>query len=117
MIGKKNEKRTLNSNGEWEFSYTYFIDGKEVSEAEFCEAFPDKPVGHVGIEATWKTPVESFGMACVPKRIKDFEAFMEKKGVPTDFTTRRGKPVFTSRAHQLAALKALQAHNKDEVRG
>ena len=118
MIGKKQFGKRWNAEKfRWETGPFYFIDGKEVSQKEYEKAFPDKPVGVFGKETTWKQPVESYGAACHPKRIKDFEAYMARQGVPTDFTTLRGRPRFTSRAHQLAGLKALKLHNRDEVRG
>lgn len=118
MIGKKQYGRRWNAEKHrWEEGPFYFIDGKEVTQAEYEKEFPDKPIGVFGKEATWQEPVESFGAACHPKRAAEFEAYMAKQGVPTDFTTNRGRPIFTSRAHQLAALKALKAHNKDETRG
>ena len=98
----------------------YLIDGKEVSKRKFKKAFPDKPIKHGDkflMEGLWQKPVVSVTAGCHPKRIKEFEAYMAKRGMPTDFTTHRGRPIFTSRAHQIEGLKALELHNKDEVRG
>lgn len=118
MIGQRKEKKKLNlETMEYDITYTYFVDGKEVAQEEYEAAFPDKPITPFGIEANWRQPVDSFAAGCHPKRAKEFEAYMAKQGVPTDFTTNRGRPIFTSRAHQLKALKALQMHNQDEVRG
>lgn len=91
----------------------HYLDGKEVSKEEYDEAFPDKPIGMFAAIDDWHKPVVSYGLGCVPKRIKEFESFAEKNGVPTDYSTNRGLPVITSKAHQKKLLKVMKHHNND----
>ena len=48
---------------------------------------------------------ESIALACHPKRAREFEEDATKRGVPTEFKAN-GSPVFTSRRHQRAYIKA-----------
>ena len=89
----------------------------EVTETEYIEAFPDVPLdltnGAFGASGTWKKPVESVGLAVVPKRIKDAEAYCAKHGVPTDFTSKRGVPILKDRAHRKKVLKLFKMHDNE----
>lgn len=42
MTGKFIDRRELNDQGEWVMRRVYFINGNEVTEAEYKAAFPDK---------------------------------------------------------------------------
>lgn len=118
MIAKKIFKQKLNMDTmEYEDVSIYMIDGKEVSKKEYEKAIPSKPIGDFGTQTNWEKPVVSYGAACVPKRIKEYEAHLAKHGCPTDFTTHRGRPIFRSRQHQLQALKIMKMNNNDETRG
>jgi hypothetical protein len=87
----------------------------EVSEAEYLDRFPDQKLdfsdGPPGGETDWKKPISSLGAGCHPKRIKEFEKACEKRGIPTDFTTNRGLPIFKSRAHRKQVLRMLKLHD------
>ena len=124
MQGIVRRRERFNSEtGTTETVARYFIDhgglrGRvEVSEAEFHAAFPDQKLdfsqGAFGTETLWQKPVISDGAACLPKRIKDFEAYLAKNGAPTDYTTHRGRPIFNSRAHRKKVLKLLSMCDND----
>lgn len=83
----------------------YLIDGREVSRAEFDEAFPDKPIGDGTGLCGWKE-LHSEGAAVHPKQIKEAAELAKSRGVPTNFDSQ-GRPVFTSRTHR---KQYLQAH-------
>ncbi len=89
----------------------------EVTKEEYEAEFPDKPIGAFGKEANWKKPVMSDSIAVVPKRIKHAEQLCEKHGVPTDFTTNRGRPVFKNRAHKKAVMKIWGWIDKNSFTG
>ncbi len=82
---------------------------------EFAAAFPDQPLdfsqGSFGSETTWKHPVESDGLAVHPKLIKQAEEICAKNGVPTDFTTLRGRPILKNRAQRRQVLKVFKFHD------
>ncbi len=89
----------------------------EVTEAEYKAEFPDKPIGAFGKEADWRKPVKSDSISVVPKRIKEAEALCVKHGVPTDFSTNRGRPVFKNRAHKKAVMKVFGWIDKHSYTG
>ena len=98
----------------------FSIDGKEVSAETFLAAFPEHkiqtgtpyaPAPVPAAHGDWNKPVTSFGMACAPSKIKDFENFAAAAGVPTDFTTNRGRPIVTSAEHKRKLAKLLRVHD------
>lgn len=95
----------------------FYLDDRQVTEEEYRAALPPPAPARAGVapgaEATWRRPVVSTGAAVVPKRIKQAEEKCARAGVPTDFTTNRGKPIFTSRAHRKAVLRVFGMHDAD----
>lgn len=73
----------------------YYLDGEEVTKAQYDEAFPDKPIGDGTGLVAWK-PLASDALAVHPKQVKEAEQDAKNKGVPVDFMPD-GRPVFTSR--------------------
>lgn len=90
---------------------TCSIDGKEVTEAEWDAAFPPRPLGD-GSGLCSCPPNISDGMAVHPRQVGEAAEDARKKGVPTEFLPD-GRPVFRSRAHQKAYIKAYGFYNKD----
>lgn len=93
----------------------YFIDGCEVTKAQFDLAFPDLGAPLPRIKGRSKCavlPKLSDALAVHPRQVKEAIESSVKKGVPTDFAAD-GRPVIRSRAHQKAYLKAYGFHNKD----
>ena len=89
----------------------YEIDGREVTEEVFYEAFP--PVAEFAAEALCAAPPhKSESLACHPKDVEAFREDAKMRGVPTEFR-RDGRPIMTSRAHQKKYLKAYGYHNND----
>lgn len=98
----------------------YVLDGVVVTADVYLQAFPEhkimtgtpyNPAPVPGIAVDWKKPVISYGAACHPRAIKDFENFTAAAGVPTDFTTKRGRPIFRSAAHKAKVTKLLRIHD------
>lgn len=91
---------------------TCYLDGREVSQAEWDEAFPPR-TGGAGPCSLSAVPINySDSVAVHPKQVAEAIEDARKKGVPTDFLPD-GRPVFTSRAHQKAYIKAYRIHNND----
>ncbi len=82
---------------------TYWLDGKQVSKAEFDLAFPDQNLGGNASLCPWK-PLHSEALAVHPDLIGDATADAAKKGVPTEFDVE-GRPVFTSRSHRAEYMR------------
>jgi hypothetical protein len=120
MNGEIRVKRTLDKNGNWMLSNLYFIQGREVTKAQFDKALPD---GEAGIDTraerksrkrAW--PIKSEGAAVHPKQRMEAIEFAKKRGVPT-YHDRHGRPVFTSQRHQDAYLKLVGMHNRRGISG
>ena len=94
----------------------FFLEGKEVTQEEFDEAFPNKldelfQNGFTGeFHTTTCWPQKSEALAVHPKRINEAIDSAKKKGVPTRFD-RAGRPVFESRQHRKRYLKAYGYHD------
>ena len=56
---------------------------------------------------------ESDKLAVHPSQCDEAEAHAKKRGVPTEFERKSGRPRFLSRAHQKAYCKAYGVHNLD----
>jgi hypothetical protein len=117
MKGEVRDKRVL-VGSEFVIEKVYVLDGQVVTKEEFEVAFPDREVsadfGVGSLHSGW--PIKSEGAAVHPKQREEAIASAKAKGVPTYFD-RAGRPVFTSRAHQLAYLKAYNMHNRSDHAG
>lgn len=92
---------------------TYFLDGQEVTEAEFWAAMPE-PVQDDG-DGTgltgWK-PIHSDALGYHPSQRIEAMEHLKKIGVPT-YVDRIGRPVLESRSHRRKLLKALRHHDNN----
>lgn len=88
----------------------YFLDGREVSEEEFREEFPDQPIG-TGQSLTSFRPLHSEALAVHPSQIQEAAGDAMRKGVPTEFD-RIGRPIFTSSRHFRQYAKAYGFRHK-----
>ncbi len=85
-----------------------------MSQEEYEDAFPKKtPTFDVSPEASasWNREIVSDGCAVLPKQAGEAEDLCKHHGVPTDFRTNRGKPVFRSRSHRKQVLKIFNLHD------
>lgn len=63
--------------------------------------------------ATWNREIVSNGCAVLPRQAIAAEELCRKNGVPTDFTSNRGRPIFHSRSHRKQVLKIFNLHDND----
>lgn len=91
---------------------TCYIDGQEVSQAEWDAAFPPRTGGDGPCSLSSVPPNVSDGLAVHPRQVEEARESARRKGVPTEFLPD-GRPVMRSRAHQKAYLKAYGFHNRD----
>lgn len=91
----------------------YYIDGREVTKAEFDIAFPDQPLRHDALVGTaWSRPIVSDALAVHPRQVQEAMASAAAKGVPTEFLPD-GRPILRDRAHRKAYLKAYNFHDRN----
>ncbi len=88
----------------------YYIDGREVSKAEFDEAFPDIGAG-VNSPCHFK-PIVSDALAVHPKQVQEATEDAKRKGVPTEFLPD-GRPILRTRGHRRAYLRAYGFHDRN----
>ena len=80
---------------------------------KLCELFAEGFEGYAGVEVCrLNNPAGSLALKVHPKQVQEAIASAKKRGVPTEFD-RTGKPLFTSRAHKKAYLKAYGYVNFD----
>lgn len=79
---------------------TYWLDGNEVTKAEFDRAFPDVNDTGPGAGSSFVgfRPLESEALAVHPDQIPEAIESAKRHGVPTEFTPS-GLPIFTSSRH------------------
>ncbi len=73
---------------------TYWLDGQQVSKAEFDAVFPDQPMGD-GTGLIGFKPMESDALGVHPRQIPQAMADARKKGHAIDFAAN-GNPIITS---------------------
>jgi hypothetical protein len=88
----------------------FYVENKEVTEAEFWEAFPPQPLGSGAALFGWK-PLVSDALAVHPRQVQEAIADAAKKGVPTEFQ-KDGRPILRSREHRKAYMKAYGFFDK-----
>lgn len=86
----------------------FYVDDKEVSQAEYEAAHTPKEIG-CPETGNWTTPVLSDAMAVHPKQIKDAMDRDKKAGVPTEYAPD-GRPIVRSGDHQRRLAKSLGMH-------
>lgn len=120
MKGTIVSKRKLNAAGEWEDSPAYFVDGKEVTEAEFLVAFPDKPIipaaGNLGNNfggqhaAGW--PMYSDAMAVHPSQVAAANARNARHGVNVRYEPHAGLAIIPSEREKKKLMKLEGFHDR-----
>lgn len=88
----------------------YTINGVPVTEEEFNSVFPDQPMTNDGSVLFGWQPIESLAMCVHPNQVEEARACAVKQGVPTEYLPT-GEPVFTSRSHRKAFLRAKGVHD------
>lgn len=95
MNGRIENKRRLNEEtGEWEDNKRYFIDGEEVTEPEFLEAFPDKSLeGGVALGAGTGSgwPMLGEALAVHPKQVEQANERAKRHGINVTYCPKTGR--------------------------
>ena len=90
----------------------WFVGDREVSELEFKERFPDKPIAEpLAGQQPGAWPMASEALAVHPSQAAEATAAARAAGVPTEFD-KTGRPIFTDRAHRREFLKYQKAFDK-----
>lgn len=119
MTGTIKTKRKLTEAGEWEDSPVYFVDGKEVTEAAFLAAFPDKPLfedGRVGNciggqhAAGW--PMKSDALAVHPSQVAAANARNARHGVNVRYEPHAGLAIIPSEREKKKLMKLEGFHDR-----
>ena len=109
MRGQTIFKRKLNlQTAEFETVATYFIDGTEVSKAEFEVEFPPQPI-IVGepYRPCHFVPIKSEALAYHPKQIPEAREHFKKLGIGDIHIDSMGRPELPTRQARRRVLKAL----------
>lgn len=114
MKGRVTIRKAVGDDGEYVETPVFYIDNREVTEAEFRAAFPDAPVVEVkGPLRTGKSwPLISDALGVHPKQVAEAIESARAKGVPTEFTAK-GQPIFTSRAHRTAYCRVYGFYDRN----
>jgi hypothetical protein len=112
MTGTIRQRKRLDETGQWDSVPQYFIDNVEVTEDEYRQHF--KPAERISFmcSAPGIWPLRSEALAVHPDQIGEATVSAIKRGVATDFD-RSGAPIFRTRGHRTAYMKAYGFHDKD----
>ncbi len=103
MKGEVKNKKRLGDDGEWIVEVAFFIDGAEVSQAEFDTAFPDQE-GVPGGNSTTAWPIRSDAMAVHSKQIPAVLARNKRHGLNIPYD-RMGRPILADAGQRRALMK------------
>lgn len=107
MKGRITIRKTVSDDGEYVETQVFYLDNKEVTEAEFRAAFPDAPLTEVKAPLRkgrgWPLISDALGVHC--SQVAEATESAKAKGVPTEFTPA-GQPIFTSREHRKQYCRA-----------
>jgi hypothetical protein len=90
----------------------YYIDGKEVTKAEFDVAFPPKPIGDGAGLIAWKRPLRSRALAVHPKQVQQANARSERMGLGVHYEPD-GTAVLPTRNIRKNLMKAEAMHDNE----
>lgn len=92
----------------------YYLDGREVTKAEFKKAFPDRKVCDAGGDfiTAWKRPIQSDAMAVHPDQIDEAMARNRKHGVFVEYNPEDGRPILRDRGQRRDLMRIEGFHDK-----
>lgn len=113
MIGEIKTTRRVGDDGEWIVVKHYFVDGVEVSEAEYREKLPEQagvPMFATAINDA--KPLRSDAMAVHPKQIPQVMARNKRHGLNVEYD-RHGRPVLrdSGQRKKLMKIEGLKQQN------
>ncbi len=95
----------------------YWLDGKEVTEAEYEAAFPSKleellEAADVMIEGGGHWPILSDGLGVHPEQVDEANRRNKAAGVAVEYN-HKGQAVIPSRGERRKLLRLERCHDKD----
>lgn len=101
----------LKESGKWQ----YFLEGREVTEEAYKEAFPDRPMAKSGRCSLrgWSRPIQSDALAVHPS---DIAAVMERnraRDLHVEYNPEDGRPILTSREERRKLMKIEKMHDRN----
>ncbi len=91
----------------------YSVEGREVSQEEFEQAFPAKEIGAPGGHCTsWNNGIESDALAVHPKQIAEVMARNKRHGLLIEYLPD-GRPVLKDRGQRRDLLRLERAHDNN----
>jgi hypothetical protein len=93
---------------------TYFIDGIEVTKAEFDTTFPKKPLGvpmQAQNPACW--PMKSDALACHPEQIPEMMERDRKRGIASEYDPKDGRMILKDRGQRRDIMRSLGFHDNN----
>ena len=91
----------------------FFIDAREVTEAEFTGAFPPKPLGVPFAVSPTCWPMVSDALAVHPKQIAAAEARNKRHGVNVVYEPKSGRAILPDRNERRKLLRLETFHDND----
>lgn len=105
MTGEIKTTRKLGEDGEWILTEHYFLDGDEVSEADYRKAFPlNRGIGGFATSVRDAKPWVSDALGVNPKQIEAVKERNRKHGLNIAYTPD-GRPICTDSGQRKKLMK------------
>ncbi len=98
----------------------YLLDGQEVTQERFEEAFPEQAIvagEPPGGPALTGWPIHSEALAYHPKQIPEARKYLESRGLGDTQIDSMGRPVLRDRMHRRRFMKGLGKHDNKSFYG
>lgn len=111
MTGKITYHKQLNDSGDWVEVAEYYVNGAEVSKAEFDRLLPDGECGTGAAHQPACWPMESQALAVHPKQVEAANERAKRHGIDVRYE-KNGTAVIGSRHARKRLLRLEGFHDK-----
>lgn len=106
---KHPENGCVNYGGVW----TYYLEGKEVTEAEYEAVFPPPEPGPVSSKKGRAWPMLSDALACHPDQVDAMNERNARSGISVTYDRTDGRAIIPDRAERRKLLKREGLHDRN----
>lgn len=117
MNGRITRTRRLGEDGEWVVTLHYFLNGEEVTEAEYRKAIPEQEgVPLFATAVNDAKPWMSDSMAIHPSQIEQAKARNKRHGLNIEYA-KDGRPICTDSGQRRKLMKIEGVRQKNSYYG
>lgn len=92
---------------------TFYLEGKEVTEAEYRRVFPEPTPGLPMSSMAWSRPQESDALAVHPSQVDEANERNRRRGCSVTYRRDDGRAIVPDRGERKKLLKIEGMHDRD----